>query len=131
MFQKNVQWFVDRLAERLVPTIGSFIASALQRMIILNHADHQNQLEEQALRYEAAGRLEVAKLIREQAKELTLDKPLPIAHEILSEFDAENPALFEATLSSPTLGLPDGTRKARVLRKRIDDVSSESEGELL
>ena len=56
MLQKNVQWFVDRLMERLVPTIGSFMTSALQRMLIISHADHHNQLEEQAIRYEAAGR---------------------------------------------------------------------------
>ena len=90
MFQRNVQWFVDRLVERLVPTIGSFMTSALQRMLILNHAEHHNQLEEQALRYEAAGRLEIAERIRTQAKSLTLDKPLPLAEKVLENFDAAN-----------------------------------------
>ena len=93
MFQKNVQWFVDRLVERFVPSIGSLMTSALQRMLILNHAEQHNQLEEQALRYEAAGRQEIADQIREQAKALTLDKPLPLAEQVLEDFDAANPAL--------------------------------------
>ncbi len=128
MLQKNVQWFVDRLMERLVPTIGSFMTSALQRMLIISHADHHNQLEEQALRYEAAGRQEIADLIREQAKNLTLDKPLPVAQQVLEDFDAGNPALFEATQGNLTMAIPDVTRRPKG-RKRIDDPASEPEGE--
>ena len=111
MFQKNIQWFVDRLVERMLPTIGSFFASALQRMLILNHAEHHNQLEEQALQYEAAGREDIANLIRTQARNLKLDKPLPMADEVLSEFGAENPALFEATQTSMPLALPEKRKK--------------------
>ena len=121
MFQKNVQWFVDRLVERFVPTIGSFMSSALQRMLILNHAEHHNQLEEQALRYEAAGRQEIADLIRQQAKTLTLDDPMPVSEKVLENFDADNPALFEASQGSTPLGLPEGKRKAKA-RKKTDPV---------
>ena len=127
MFQKNVQWFVDRLVERFVPTIGSFITSALQRMIILNHAEHHNQLEEQALRYEAAGRQDIADLIRTQAKTLTLDKPLPAAEQVLEDFDAANPALFEASQGNVPLALPDATRRPKS-RKRGDATTNEQEG---
>lgn len=114
MFQKNVQWFVDRLVERMLPTVGSFISSALQRMLILNHAEHHNQLEEQALRYEAAGRTEIADLIRKQAQELSLDKPLPHAKSILSDFDADNPALFES--ATAPIALPE-VKKRRSRRR--------------
>jgi hypothetical protein len=129
MLQKNVQWFVDRLVERFVPTIGSFMSSALQRMLILNHAEHHNQLEEQALRYEAAGRQEIADLIRHQAKSLTLDKPLPVAEQVLENFDAANPALFEASQGTTPLALPD-PKLASKTRKRAQLVNNEQEGGL-
>lgn len=130
MFQKNIQWFVDRLVERFVPTVGSFMSSALQRMLILNHAEHHNQLEEQALRYEAAGRQEISDLIRQQAKTLTLDDPMPVSEKVLENFDADNPALFEASHSSTPLGLPEGKRKGKARKKpessqpirKLDDV---------
>lgn len=123
---KNVQWFVDRLVERMVPTIGSFITSALQRMLILNHAEHHDQLEDQAQRYEAAGKKDIAKLIRAQAQSLTLDKPLPLADQVLSEFGAENPALFEATQATGPMALPDSTRRNKS-RRRPPEVNLESE----
>ena len=126
MFQKNVQWFVDRLVERMVPSIGSFITSALQRMLILNHAEHHNQLEDQAQRYEAAGKKDIAKLIRAQAQSLTLDKPLPMAAQVLTEFGAENPALFEATQASAPLSLPDSTKRGKS-RRRSSESNSNSE----
>lgn len=129
MFQKNVQWFVDRLVERLVPTIGGFLTSALQRMLILNHAEHHNQLEDQAQRYEAVGRQEIADLIRSQAKGLTLDKPLPLAEQVLEDFDAANPALFEASQGSAPLALPDANRRPKP-RKRGDEITPEAESGL-
>lgn len=127
MLQKNVQWFVDRLVERFVPTIGSFMSSALQRMLILNHAEHHNQLEEQALRYEAAGRQEIADLIRQQAKSLTLDKPLPVAEQVLENFDAGNPALFEASQGTTPLALPDPKRSLKS-QKRSQTTEKAEEG---
>lgn len=128
MFQKNVQWFVDRLAERMVPAIGSFIASAFQRMLILNHAEHHDQLEEQAQRYEAAGKKDIARMIRAQAQSLTLDNPLPVSEHVLSEFGAENPALFEATQASAPLSLPNSTKRSRASRRPSEDnTTSEQE----
>ena len=130
MFQKNVQWFVDRLMERVVPTIGSYMTSALQRMLILSHAEHHNQLEEQAQRYEAVGRPEIAALIREQAKHIALDRPLPQAQTILEEFDASNPTLFEGTPSGAPLALPDALASRRPKsRKRSTDDVTEVEGD--
>ncbi len=127
MFQKNVQWFVDRLVERFVPSIGSLMTSALQRLLILNHAGQHNQLEGQALRDEAAGRQEIADQIRDQAKSLTLDKPLPLAEQVLEDFDAANPALFEGSQGSSPLGLPDKKRRSRS-RKRIETADPSQEG---
>ena len=130
MFQKNIQWFVDRLMERIVPTVGSYMTAALQRMLILSHAEHHNQLEEQAQRYEAVGRPEIAALIRDQAKHIALDRPLPQAQAILEEFDAANPTLFEGTPSGVPLALPDSFSSRRPKsRKRPADEVSDVEGD--
>ncbi len=40
MFQKNVQWFVDRLMERIVRTVDSYLTAAFQRILILSHAEY-------------------------------------------------------------------------------------------
>jgi hypothetical protein len=101
MFQKTVQWFVDRLVERFLPPIGSFMGAALQRMLILGHAEHHDQLEEQARRYEAAGKPHLAALIREQSQSLTLDDPLPNAPDVMQHVTS---ALPEGT-SLPAIGL--------------------------
>ena len=132
MFQKNIQWFVDRLMERIVPTVGSYMTAALQRMLILSHAEHHNQLEEQAQRYDAVGRPEIAALIREQAKHIALDRPLPQAQSILEEFDAANPTLFEGTPSGVPLALPDAlsARRPKSRKRPADDVS-DAEGDEL
>lgn len=132
MFQKNIQWFVDRLMERIVPTVGSYITSALQRMLILSHAEHHNQLEEQAQRYEAIGRPEIAALIRDQAKHVSLDRPLPLAQSVLEEFDAANPTLFEGTPNGVPLALPDSLSARRTKsRKRPADEATDAQGEEL
>jgi hypothetical protein len=122
--QRNIQWILDRIVEKFIPAIGSFMASAFQRMLIVAEAENQSQLEDLALRYEAAGKPELAQRIREQAQQLTLDKPLPLADKLLQEFGAENPALFEASQPQPPLALPD--RRAK-LRKRPDDTPPDSD----
>lgn len=132
MLQRNIQWFVDRLMERIIPTVGSYFTSALQRLLILSHAEHHNQLEEQAQRYEAIGRPEIAALIREQAKKISLDQPLPKAQAILEEFDAANPTLFEGTPSGVLLALPDSLSSRRPKsRKRPADDATDAEGDEL
>jgi len=91
MLQKTTQWIMDRLVERALPSIGSFMASALQRMLILGHADHHNQLEDQARRYEAAGKPHLAKLIRQQAEEMTLGDPFSTAPTICERLTNDSP----------------------------------------
>lgn len=90
MLQKTTQWIIDRLVERALPSVGSFMASALQRMLILGHAEHHNQLEEQARRYEAAGKPHLAKLVRDSAEQMTLADPFSTASEICERLTDES-----------------------------------------
>ncbi len=124
MLQKTTQWMTDRLVERALPSIGSFMASALQRMLILGHADHHNQLEEQARRYEAAGKPHLAKLIRDQAQQMSLNDPLSSAPAILERLTDNS-----HDDSGLPIGLPDastpkkkrGNKKAASPNSSLDD----------
>ena len=90
MLQKTTQWIIDRLVERALPSVGSFMASALQRMLILGHVEHHNQLEEQARRYEAAGKPHLAKLVRDSAEQMSLADPFSTASEICDRLTDES-----------------------------------------
>jgi len=127
MLQKTTQWITDRLVERALPSVGSFMASALQRMLILGHAEHHNQLEEQARRYEAAGKPHLAKLIRDEAEDLTLSDPFSAASTICERLtdDSQNSAGLP-------IGLPDATtpKKKRSKHKSVQPEATEGDGEL-
>ena len=114
MLQKSTQWIMDRLIERALPSIGGFMASALQRMLILGHAEHHNQLEEQARRYEASGKPHLAKLIRDEAERLSMSDPFSSAPSIcerLSNDPDDSPSLAIA-LPEPKTSKRRGDRKS-------------------
>lgn len=128
MLQKTTQWITDRLVERALPSIGSFMASALQRMLILGHAEHHNQLEDQARRYEAAGKPHLAKLIRDEAQQLSLSDPYSSATSICER-------LTDESLPTPGLpiGLPDATPPKKKRSKKSaaqPQIATDQDGEL-
>lgn len=127
MLQKTTQWITDRLVERALPSIGSFMASALQRMLILGHADHHNQLEEQARRYEAAGKPHLAKLIRDEAEGMTLNDPFSSAPTICERLTDDSQGI-----GGLPIGLPDAmaSTKKRGKNKSVQSDLTEEDGEL-
>lgn len=127
MLQKTTQWITDRLVERALPSIGSFMASALQRMLILGHADHHNQLEEQARRYEAAGKPHLAKLIRDEAEGMTLNDPFSSAPTICERLTDDSQGI-----GGLPIGLPDAmaSTKKRGKSKPVQSDITEQDGEL-
>lgn len=72
---KAIQWFMERLVERLVPIIASSFASTVESMHALGQAEQQGRLEKAARQYEADGMDEVAAVLRERASRLTSDNP--------------------------------------------------------
>lgn len=122
MLQKTTQWVTDRLVERALPSIGSFMASALQRMLILGHVEHHNQLEEQARRYEAAGKPHLAQLIRSEASNLSLSDPFSSAPAICERLSDDSEDHAELTI-----GIADATSPKRAKRKpqTADDSSND------
>lgn len=87
MLRKVTQWTIDSFSERSMSSVAAYIGSALQRMLILGHLEHHNQLEEEALRYEAEGKPRLAAILREQAAKLTLEDPLAGARAIASNLN--------------------------------------------
>ncbi|MCA9166402.1 MAG: hypothetical protein KDB23_01980 [Planctomycetales bacterium] len=113
MLQKTTQWVTDRLVERALPTIGGYLASALQRMLILGHVEHHNQLEEQARRYEAAGKPHLAKLLRDQAGQLSLENPFSSAPSICEQLTDGSGKSDDFTLTIPDTSLADKAAKKK------------------
>lgn len=124
MLQRGVQWFVDRLAERFVPIVGAFFASALQKMMILGHAEHHNQMEEQARRYEDAGKPHLAAMIRQQAGKVSLDDPLQTSPTVIGNVSPEEARLTDG-IGMTSRGLPDAdaspSRPRRKKKPKKDD----------
>ena len=114
MLQKSTQWIMDRLVERALPSVGGFMASALQRMLILGHAEHHNQLEEQARRYEASGKPQLAKMIREEAGNLSMTDPFSSAPAICDRLtdEANDPQSLSIALPEPKPARKRGKRKS-------------------
>ncbi len=127
MIQKTTQWVTDRLVERALPSIGGFLASALQRMLILGHVEHHNQLEEQARKYEAAGKPHLAKMLRDQAKNLSLDDPFSSAPAICERLTEEKHAPNELTLAIP-VAKPASKRSKKKSTRNGDNPGDQSPG---
>lgn len=117
MLQRSVQWFVDRLAERFVPTVGAFYASALQKMMILGHAEHHNQMEEQARRYGDAGKPHLAAMIRQQAGKVSLEDPLQTSPTVIGNVSPEKGRLTDGIGMNPR-GLPGADASPSKPRKK-------------
>ena len=96
---KGVQWFVNRLVERVIPVVGTLFSSAVETVHALGQAEQQSQLEEAARRYEADGKPEIAATLRSRATDITSDNPTSQALRI-----CENVAGDEQRLLPPSQG---------------------------
>ncbi len=83
---KPIQWFVERMIERMVPVIGGLFASSVEAMHALGHAEQQSRLEDEARRLEADGKPEIAATLRHRAAQLSTDNPLAQAVPLLRNF---------------------------------------------
>lgn len=72
---KGIQWFMERMAERVVPIITGAFAATIETMDALGRAEQQSQLEAAARRYEADGQATLAEALRRKAAELDSTNP--------------------------------------------------------
>ena len=91
---KGIQWFIDRLVERLIPIIATSFSSTVQTLHALGQAEQQSQLEEAARRYEADGKPEIAAVLRRRAVELTSDNPASQAVDMYENIAGDAPRLL-------------------------------------
>lgn len=105
---KGIQWFIERLVERLIPIIATSFSSTVQTLHALGQAEQQSQLEEAARRYEADGKPEIAAALRRRAVELTSDNPASQGVDIYQNIAADTDRLL------PPDGQPADTELAKL-----------------
>lgn len=91
---KGIQWFMERLVERVVPTVASSFMSTLQTMHVLGQAEQQDQIEEAARRYEAEGKTELAARLRHRSDELASETPGEQAVQMFEHFARDQQRLI-------------------------------------
>lgn len=63
--------FLDRLAERFTAILAGVVSSRVESLRAEAQAEQQSQLEDLARKYEADGKIAIAKILRERALQLT------------------------------------------------------------
>ena len=66
-----VSTFLDRLAERFTAILAGVVSSRVESLRAEVQAEQQSQLEDLARKYEADGKITIAKTLRERALQLT------------------------------------------------------------
>jgi hypothetical protein len=90
---KRIQWFIERLVERIIPILGTSFSSTVETMHALGQAEQQSQLEEAARRYEADGKTEIAEMLRRRASQIPADNPAAQAIEIYGHIASDEERL--------------------------------------
>jgi hypothetical protein len=118
---KGIQWFLERLIERLIPIVATCLSSTVETIRALGQAEHQSQLEEAARRYEAEGKIDIAANLRNRAKQLTSDDPAAAALDIFQNVVSDGQQLLPPA-DDPTGGglhrLPDIDSTPRKPRRK-------------
>jgi hypothetical protein len=70
-----VRRIIDILAERIVPLVGSAIASRLEALVALEHAEDQNELENRARQFEDEDKPHLAAALRSRATQINPESP--------------------------------------------------------
>lgn len=110
---KAVQWFVDRLVERIVPIVGTLFSASIEALHALGQAEQQSRLEDAARRYEADDKPEIAVALRRRAADLASDNPAAQALRIYENVTGEDQQL-----------LPTETEPANADLARLPDLSA-------
>lgn len=137
---KGIQWFIERIVERIVPIIASSFSSTVEMFHALGQAEQQSRIEEAALKYEADGKPEIAAVLRQRAAQLTSDNPasqaLPMIQNLAQDAERFQRLGEEPQQSSQPSRLPDfsqsenkrGRRKKSTAKSRPASSAQESPG---
>jgi hypothetical protein len=90
---KVVSVFLDRLAERFTALLAGLVSSRVAGLHAAVQAEQQSQLEDLARGYEADGKPDIAKELRERASRLTSPDLVGEAIEVIHRVTTEDPRL--------------------------------------
>ena len=110
--------FLNRLAERLVTLAAGMVSTRVAGLHAAAEAEQQSELEDLARRYEADGKVEIARTLRERVQRLSSTNLASEAVDVLGQVTAnsvERPAL--GVTAAANKALPDFTAASRS-RKR-------------
>jgi len=108
---KVVSTFLDRLAERFTGLVAGLLSSRVAALHAVVQAEQQSQLEDLARKYEAEGKPEIARTLRDRTLRLTSTNLASEALQVMQQV-TELPAGLPAPIpestgpSSESLGLP-------------------------
>lgn len=100
-----MRWIIEKVVDRLTSLFAAFFAAKVETSLILEHADHLDQLEERARRLESEGKVDLAAAVRALAGKISLENPASSASVTLQNLAADG--------AVPNLGLTDGTEPGR------------------
>ena len=87
---KVISWIAEKIINRVATMIGGLIVNKVETESLMSHIDLLESLEARAKKLECDGNNELAKRLRHQASELTLDKPGQNALKISSHLEEQN-----------------------------------------
>lgn len=136
---KAISVFLERLAERFVALFAGLISSRIETFHAAARAEQQSHLEDLAREYEAAGKIEIATSLREQARGLTSSNLASEATNIVRNVSGESLNLTgphdagrNADLRSlPKFGEPASPAKSKRPRANGAKKSADVTGDLL
>ena len=93
--------FLDRLAERFTAILASIVSSRVEGLRAEAQAEQQSQLEDLARKYEADGKIAIAKTLRERALHLTTSDLAGEGVDVITTVSAEPLRLTGPNAASP------------------------------
>ena len=117
--------FLDRLAERFTAILAGVVSSRVESLRAEAQAEQQSQLEDLARKYEADGKIAIARTLRERALQLTSTNLAGEGMDVIEAVSAGPLRLTGPNTSSPggqLENLPDfsapPSRRTRFRRRR-------------
>lgn len=70
-----MRWIIQKVFERLTSLFAASFAARVESMLILEHTEHLDHLEERARRLESEGKAELAASLRALSGKISLENP--------------------------------------------------------
>ena len=112
--------FLDRLAERFTAILAGVVSSRVESLRAEAQPEQQSQLEDLARKYEADGKIAIAKTLRERAQQLTSTNLAGEGVDVIEAVSAEPLKLTGPNAASPGRhleNLPDFSAPAKSAKK--------------